>query len=149
MTDSLICRTEMNMILSQYKNGSVYPSSFVVISSAFHEWCFVGNKLIVSCWRGLLFLIESNQISQTPPSTYPFAANEQGGYILNPNYNNHRNICVHLDHTKPRVWRDAKVVYVFKVLWDVALLQLEPAPDNLLPNFDQFPIHGLRPKPSI
>ncbi|RDX62263.1 Glyoxysomal processing protease, glyoxysomal, partial [Mucuna pruriens] len=81
--------------------------------------------------------VESNQVSQTSllkmPILYPFAANEQGGYKLNPTYDNHRNIRVRLDHIKPWVWSDAKVVYVCKGPWDVALLQLEAVPDNLLP----------------
>lgn len=81
--------------------------------------------------------IESNHISQTLPSKmpilYPFAADKQGGYKLNPTYDNHRNIRVRLDHVKPWVWCDAIVVYVCKGPWDVALLQLEAVPDKLLP----------------
>lgn len=67
-------------------------------------------------------------------------SDEQG----NPTYDNHRNLHVHLDHIKPRVWCDAKAVYACKGLWGVALLQLEPAPDNLLPNCDQSPIQHIR-----
>ncbi|KAL5096728.1 hypothetical protein RYX36_001055 [Vicia faba] len=81
--------------------------------------------------------VETMQVSQTLPSKmtnlYPFAADEQRRYKSNPTYDKHRNIRVRLDHIKPWVWCDAKVVYVCKGPWDVALLQLEPVLANLLP----------------
>ncbi|XP_027353322.1 glyoxysomal processing protease, glyoxysomal [Abrus precatorius] len=64
--------------------------------------------------------VESNQVSQTLPSKMPI-------------HDDHRNICVRLDHIKPWIWRDATVVFVCQGPWDVALLQLESVPDNLLP----------------
>lgn len=86
--------------------------------------------------------IESDQISQTlhskVPVHYPFAADEHGGYKLNPSYDNHRNIRIRLDHIKPWVWCDAKVVYICKGPWDVALLQIESIPDNLVPMVMNF-----------
>lgn len=85
---------------------------------------------------------ESIQTRQTLPSKmtnlYPFVAGEQGRYKLNKPYDSHRNIRIRLDHIKPWVWCDAKVVYVCKGPWDVALLQLEPVPDNLLPILTNF-----------
>lgn len=81
--------------------------------------------------------IESIEKSQTLPSKmailYPFTADEQGEYKLNTTYGNHRNIRVRLDHVEPWVWCGAKVVYICKGPWDVALLQLESVPDKLLP----------------
>ncbi|KAE9594974.1 putative peptidase S1, PA clan [Lupinus albus] len=47
--------------------------------------------------------------------------------------NNYRNIRVRLDHVNPSVWCGARVVYICKGPWDVALLQLESVPDKLLP----------------
>ncbi|KAK7327856.1 hypothetical protein VNO77_21949 [Canavalia gladiata] len=105
-------------------NGGAYGTNSEKFTSIF-EGTYPGNR------------VESNQISQTlplkMPILYPFTTNEQGEYKLNPTYNNHRNIRVRLDHIKPWVWHDAKVVYVSKGPWDVALLQLESVPDNLLP----------------
>ena len=72
---------------------------------------------------------ESIQTRQTLPSKMTS--------IYKP-YDNHRNIRIRLDHIKPWVWCDAKVVYVCKGPWDVALLQLEPVPDNLLPIVTNF-----------
>ena len=81
--------------------------------------------------------IGCNQETQTSPTKmailYPSATNEQGGYKLNPTYSNHINIRVRLDHVTPWVWCDAKVLYVCKGPWDVALLQLKSVPDKLLP----------------
>lgn len=78
---------------------------------------------------------EGSQKSQTLLSKMsilnPFAAPEQGGYLLNPTYKSHQIIRVRLDHVKPCVWCEAKVVYVSKGPWDVALLQLESVPDQL------------------
>lgn len=73
--------------------------------------------------------VDSNQISQSLPSKMP---------NLYPTYDNHRNVRVRLDHIKPWVWCDAKVVFVCKGPWDVALLQLEPVPDELFPIVTNF-----------
>ncbi|MCI11245.1 glyoxysomal processing protease glyoxysomal-like, partial [Trifolium medium] len=84
--------------------------------------------------------VESIQIGQKLPSKmtnlYPFANDEKRRY--KSTYDNHRNIRVRLDHIKPWVWCDAKVVYICKGPWDVALLQLQPVPDNLLPIVTNF-----------
>ncbi|KAI5447970.1 glyoxysomal processing protease, glyoxysomal [Lathyrus oleraceus] len=72
------------------------------------------------------------------PSILEGTTLEQRRYKLNPTYDNHRNIRVRLDHIKPWVWCDAKVIYVCKGPWDVALLQLEPVPANLLPIVTSF-----------
>ncbi|XP_010057386.2 glyoxysomal processing protease, glyoxysomal [Eucalyptus grandis] len=48
-------------------------------------------------------------------------------------YSGHKNIRVRLDHTRPWIWCDAKVVYISKGPLDVALLQLVHAPDRLSP----------------
>ncbi|XP_054777019.1 glyoxysomal processing protease, glyoxysomal isoform X2 [Prosopis cineraria] len=81
--------------------------------------------------------VEDNQQSQTIRSEMtilnPFSAHERGEYILSPNYTRHQIIRVRLDHVKPCVWCIAKVVYVCKGPWDVALLQLESIPDQLAP----------------
>jgi hypothetical protein len=86
--------------------------------------------------------VESIQISQKLPSKmtnlFPFPNDEKGRYKSNSTYDNHRNIRVRLDHIEPWVWCDAKVVYICKGPWDVALLQLEPVPDNLLPIVTNF-----------
>ncbi|XP_019419712.1 PREDICTED: glyoxysomal processing protease, glyoxysomal isoform X2 [Lupinus angustifolius] len=72
--------------------------------------------------------IASIQKSQTLPSkvgtVYSFTADT---------YDNYRNIRVRLDHVNPSVWCGARVVYICKGPWDVALLQLESVPKNLLP----------------
>ncbi|CAL0300907.1 unnamed protein product [Lupinus luteus] len=72
--------------------------------------------------------IASIQKSQTLPSkvgtVYSFTADT---------YNNYRNIRVRLDHVNPSVWCGARVVYICKGPWDVALLQLESVPEKLLP----------------
>ncbi|MED6174800.1 hypothetical protein PIB30_072388 [Stylosanthes scabra] len=82
--------------------------------------------------------IECNQESQTSPTVkailHPFATNEQGKYHkLNRTYYNNINLRVRLDHVTPSLWCDAKVLYVCKGPWDVALLQLKSIPDKLLP----------------
>ncbi|KAK7246474.1 hypothetical protein RIF29_41342 [Crotalaria pallida] len=81
--------------------------------------------------------IESIQKSSTLPSKmailYPFTTDERGEYKLNTTYDNHKNIRVRLDHVHPSVWCGARVVYICKGPWDVALLQLESVPDKLLP----------------
>ncbi|KAG4960437.1 Glyoxysomal processing protease, glyoxysomal [Glycine soja] len=109
----------------EHVNGGGYGTNSEKISSMLEGTAYVVNR------------VESNQVSQTSPLKmpilYPFAANEQGGYKSSPTYDNHRNIRVRLDHIKSWVWCDAKVVYVCKGPWDVALLQLESVPDDLLP----------------
>ncbi|KAG4948482.1 hypothetical protein JHK82_041667 [Glycine max] len=109
----------------EHVNGGGYGTNSERISSMLEGTAYLVNR------------VASNQVSQTSPLKmpilYPFAANEQGGYKSSPTYDNHRNIRVRLDHIKPWVWCYAKVVYVCKGPWDVALLQLESVPDNLLP----------------
>lgn len=46
---------------------------------------------------------------------------------------NHRNVRVRLDFMDPWIWTDARVVYISKGPLDVALLQLDIAPDQLRP----------------
>lgn len=46
---------------------------------------------------------------------------------------NHRSIRVRLDFMDPWMWTDARIVYISKGPLDVALLQLEIAPDQLCP----------------
>ncbi|KAF7851206.1 hypothetical protein BT93_L4350 [Corymbia citriodora subsp. variegata] len=53
-------------------------------------------------------------------------------------YSGHKNIRVRLDHTRPWIWCDAKVVYISKGPLDVALLQLVQAPDQLSPVIMDF-----------
>ncbi|XP_028776760.1 glyoxysomal processing protease, glyoxysomal isoform X1 [Neltuma alba] len=81
--------------------------------------------------------VKDKQQSQTRRSKMtilnPFPANEPAGYILSSNHNRHQVIRVRLDHVKPCIWCNAKVVYVCKGPWDVALLQLESIPDQLAP----------------
>ncbi|XP_061341540.1 glyoxysomal processing protease, glyoxysomal isoform X2 [Gastrolobium bilobum] len=106
-------------------SGGGYGTNSEKLTSVLEGTMSLGNR------------VESYQISQTFPSKmpilYPFAADEQGQYKFNTTYDNHRNIRVRLDHVKPWVWCDAKVVYVCKGPWDVALLQLESVPDKLSP----------------
>ncbi|XP_038881508.1 glyoxysomal processing protease, glyoxysomal isoform X1 [Benincasa hispida] len=45
----------------------------------------------------------------------------------------HRNLRVRLNHAEPWIWCDAKVLYICKGPWDVALLQLEQVPEQLSP----------------
>ncbi|KAH6829095.1 hypothetical protein C2S53_013243 [Perilla frutescens var. hirtella] len=50
---------------------------------------------------------------------------------------NHRKIRVRLDFMDPWIWTDARIVYISKGPLDVALLQLDIAPDQLCPiSFD-------------
>lgn len=44
-----------------------------------------------------------------------------------------RNLRVRLNHAEPWIWCDAKVLYICKGPWDVALLQLEQVPEQLSP----------------
>ncbi|CBI30593.3 unnamed protein product, partial [Vitis vinifera] len=53
-------------------------------------------------------------------------------------YRGHRNIRIRLDHTDPRIWCDARVVYVSKGPLDIALLQLEFVPGQLCPIIMDF-----------
>lgn len=46
---------------------------------------------------------------------------------------NHRNIRVRLDFMDPWMWTDARILYISKGPLDIALLQLEIAPDQLCP----------------
>lgn len=109
----------------EHVNGRGYGTNSENFPSMLEGTTYLGNR------------VESNQANQTSPLKMPIlyrsTANEQGGYKLNPTYNYHRNIRVRLDHIKPWVWCDAKVEYVCKGPWDVALLQLESVPHNLLP----------------
>ncbi|KAJ7968588.1 glyoxysomal processing protease, glyoxysomal [Quillaja saponaria] len=79
--------------------------------------------------------VERNQKSQIllPKASAldPFLADS--GYNLSSIYKHGRNVRVRLDHVDPWIWCDAKVVYVCKGPWDVALLQLESVPDQLSP----------------
>ncbi|KAK7302815.1 hypothetical protein RJT34_13711 [Clitoria ternatea] len=106
-------------------NGGGYGTNYKKFPSTLEGTMYLGKR------------IESNQTNQTSlsemPIIYPFAANELGGYNLNPTYGSYRNIRVRLDHIKPWAWHAAKVVYVCKGPWDVAILKLESVPDNLLP----------------
>lgn len=63
----------------------------------------------------------------------PSAGDEHGGYTSSSPYRGHRNIRVRLDHMDPWVWCDAKVVYVCKGPFDVALLKLKYVADQLSP----------------
>ncbi|KAL5730444.1 hypothetical protein ACHQM5_003263 [Ranunculus cassubicifolius] len=49
-----------------------------------------------------------------------------------------RRIRVRLDHVNPRIWCDARVVYISKGPLDIALLQLENVPENLSPIIPDF-----------
>ncbi|KAE8647693.1 glyoxysomal processing protease, glyoxysomal isoform X3 [Cucumis sativus] len=49
-----------------------------------------------------------------------------------PNYGR-RNLHVRLSHAEPWIWCDAKLLYICKGSWDVALLQLEQIPEQLSP----------------
>ncbi|CAI0407511.1 unnamed protein product [Linum tenue] len=53
--------------------------------------------------------------------------------IVGSSYNNHGIIRVRLNHVDPRIWCDAKVVYISRGPLDVALLQLENVPGHLIP----------------
>lgn len=44
-----------------------------------------------------------------------------------------RNLRVRLSHAEPWIWCDAKLLYICKGPWDVALLQLERIPEQLSP----------------
>ncbi|KAL1560248.1 glyoxysomal processing protease, glyoxysomal-like isoform X1 [Salvia divinorum] len=59
--------------------------------------------------------------------------NDDGLYRFSLAKINHRNIRVRLDFMEPWIWTDARIVYVSKGPLDVALLQLEIAPDQLCP----------------
>lgn len=61
-----------------------------------------------------------------------------GGYKSSSTYRGHRNIRIRLDHTDPRIWCDARVVYVSKGPLDIALLQLEFVPGQLCPIIMDF-----------
>ncbi|KAI4296775.1 hypothetical protein L6164_036700 [Bauhinia variegata] len=77
---------------------------------------------------------QNNQTSLSKMETlYPFTTDGLGGYKSYSTYKGNRNIRVRLDHVKPWIWCDAKVVYICKGPWDIALLQLESVPDQLLP----------------
>ncbi|XP_077221528.1 protease-like protein [Tasmannia lanceolata] len=56
-------------------------------------------------------------------------------YSINGNY---KRIRVRLDHVEPRIWCDAKAVYVSKGPLDIALLQLESVPKELCPIVPDF-----------
>lgn len=61
-----------------------------------------------------------------------------GGLKFGATYRGHRNIRIRLDHTDPRIWCDARVVYVSKGPLDTALLQLEFVPGQLCPIIMDF-----------
>lgn len=61
-----------------------------------------------------------------------------GGYKFRSTYIGHRNIRVRLDYTDPRIWCDARVVYVSTGPLDIALLQLEFVPGQLSPIIMDF-----------
>lgn len=62
-----------------------------------------------------------------------FTEDKFAKYSSSSPYSGHKNIRVRLDHTRPWIWCDAKVVYISKGPLDVALLQLVHAPDQLSP----------------
>ncbi|KAG1347401.1 putative serine/threonine-protein kinase 4 [Cocos nucifera] len=54
-----------------------------------------------------------------------------GASLLNFSHNRYGNISVRLDHMERAIWCSARVVYVSKGPLDIALLQLEPVPNQL------------------
>ncbi|XXG46675.1 hypothetical protein AAC387_Pa02g1461 [Persea americana] len=50
----------------------------------------------------------------------------------------YKRICVRLDHVEPRIWCDARVVYISKGPVDIALVQLESLPSQLCPIVPHF-----------
>ncbi|XP_065878364.1 glyoxysomal processing protease, glyoxysomal isoform X2 [Euphorbia lathyris] len=82
--------------------------------------------------------VDSYQKSQsllqnTVDKIEPTIVDKSKGYKLSLPYKGHKRIRIRLDHVKPWLWCDARVVYVSKGPLDVALMQLEYVPDQLCP----------------
>ncbi|KAF7840284.1 glyoxysomal processing protease, glyoxysomal [Senna tora] len=111
------------------------------------------NAHLLEPWRFGKTHVNGGAYGDNPKNIFPFLiegatsfgkgveGNQKSHNLLSktPTYKNRQIIRVRFDNVKPWVWCDAKVVYVCKGPWDVALLQLESVPDQLLPivmNFD-------------
>lgn len=58
--------------------------------------------------------------------------------MLDSNVRSYKRISVRLNNREQQIWYGAKVVYVSKGPWDVALLQIESIPDQLYPVTPEF-----------
>lgn len=98
------------------------------------------SKESASLWQNRVEGSDKNQsfIPNLLGTVNHSVGDEHGGYKLSASYGGHRKIRVRLDHTKPWVWCDAKVVFVCKGPLDVALLQLDDVPDQLSPIIMDF-----------
>ncbi|WCJ27070.1 protease-related [Euphorbia peplus] len=74
-----------------------------------------------------------NQTESAANKIEPNVVDKSKGYKFSLPYNGHRRIRIRLDHVKPWIWCDARVVYVSKGPLDVALMELEYVPDQLCP----------------
>jgi len=63
----------------------------------------------------------------------PGNVDKSKGRKLSLPYNGQKRIRVRLDHVKPWIWCDARVLYICKGPLDVALMQLEYVPEKLCP----------------
>ncbi|XP_030543558.1 glyoxysomal processing protease, glyoxysomal [Rhodamnia argentea] len=67
-----------------------------------------------------------------------FTEDKFAKYSSSSLYSGHKNIRIRLNHTRPWIWCDAKVVYISSGPLDVALLQLIHAPNQLSPVIVDF-----------
>lgn len=93
------------------------------------------NELIVQGYEESSGFRSSHYFLPTRPKHMDFSAAD-GHDASSFNFMKHlgqRSIRVRLACTDPWIWTDARVIYVSKGPLDVALLQIEPVPDQLLP----------------
>lgn len=114
-------------------------ASGVVLSS---HGLILTNAHILEPWRfgktSLLSSMDKYASSSSHENSLDSVTNEHEASFLNSNYRSYGKISVCLCHMEQRMWYGARVVYLSKGPWDVALLQTESIPYNLCPITPEF-----------
>lgn len=71
-------------------------------------------------------------------SSVDSATNGHEALFLNSKFGSYKRVSVRLHHMEQHIWCGARVVFVSKGPWDVALLQIESIPDQLFPITPEF-----------
>ncbi|XP_020256731.1 glyoxysomal processing protease, glyoxysomal isoform X2 [Asparagus officinalis] len=114
-------------------------ASGVVLSS---HGLILTNAHILEPWRfgktSLLGSMDKYAASSSYENYLDSVTNEHEASFLNSNYRSYGKISVCLCHREQRMWYGARVVYVSKGPWDVALLQTESIPYHPCPITPEF-----------
>ncbi|RVW95770.1 Glyoxysomal processing protease, glyoxysomal [Vitis vinifera] len=121
-----------------WASGVVLNSQGLILTNAhlLEPWRF--GKTVARGMRALIVTRRVRICYQNIEDCRFFCHGWTWGYKSGSTYRGHRNIRIRLDHTDPRIWCDARVVYVSKGPLDIALLQLEFVPGQLCPIIMDF-----------